>query len=329
MEALDDYEPVGLQKSSTSFFSTPERNLDPVLFSGMRMHDHVREWILSTVHEFLDDKFFHSREWSRIWVSGSGVSYQWSAAREPADLDVMLGINYVKFRHLNPVYVGMSDSDIARIVNEYMFTELYPEVDEVTITENSVNDDSSSGGSVFEVTVYVNKGVTDNPDGILLINPYAAYDVTQDEWAVPPDPKPMVRVHPSWDVTVETDRQRAKRIIEMYGNTLNAMRSATNPAHRVNAERTFNSVLDAAEGLYEEIHSGRRAAFGIAGRGYSDFANYRWQSGKASGAIQAMKRLKDYAKSRREATEFETYGMELPDHDTLVRRAMMAYRTPR
>ena len=38
-----------------------------------------------------------------------------------------------------------------------------------------------------------------------------------------------------------------------------------------------------------------------------------------------MKRMKDYKDSADKATEMETYGMELPDSETLIRRAGTYY----
>lgn len=314
---VDDFDHVSVEASSTSFFSTPERELDPSIFDGHRLKPHVRDWIEGTVLTFLSRKYVEPRLWTRLWIAGSGVSYQWAADRDPSDLDVMLGVDFVQFRRANPAYAGFGDSDIATLLNRDMFQELYPEIDGV-----------SFGQSNFEVTVYVNLGVTADPDGILFINPYAAYDVTTDEWAVPPDPNPMVRVHPSWDSSVEADRRRGEEIVRHYGDALRNIRGSSNPAHRTNAERKLAEVLDAATALYEEIHAGRRAGFGPAGAGYADFTNYRWQSGKRTGVVQAMKRLKDYQKSAKEASDFETYGMELPDTDTLVRRAAL-HRMPR
>lgn len=310
----EDYEDIHLGDSSTSYFSQAEQELDPSLFDGLRLKSSVRSWILDTVYDFLHERYLYPESWTRLWIAGSGVSYQWAADRDPADLDLMLGINYVSFRHANPDYTGYSDSEIAVMLNQQMFSELYPEIDGI-----------SFGRSNFEVTVYVNQGVSADADGIVFIHPYAAYDVTQDEWAVPPDPRPMVRVHPSWHVSVEADRQRGENIVREYGNTLRQIRNATNPAHRTNAERQFHQVLDAAAALYDEIHAGRRVAFSPAGHGYSDFTNYRWQSGKATGVVQSMRRLKDYQTANRERDDFETYGLDLPDSETLIRRAL-SYR---
>jgi hypothetical protein len=316
MEYFEDFQPVDLETGSTSYFSKPEAVLDPSLFSGSHLLPSVRDWIMETVCGFLAEKYFDPEGWSKIWVAGSGVSYQWSADRDPADLDVMLGIDYVKFRSANPRSNALSDSEISSMINEEMHSELYPEISRTHI-----------GNSTFEVTVYVNMGVSADPEGIRAINPYAAYDVSDDEWTVPPNPKPMVRVHPSWDVTVETDKDRASEILRVYGDLLTQIQNATNPAHRANAERQFQAVVEAGSSLFDEIHGGRRGAFSPMGRGYSDFANYRWQSGKRSGVVQSMRKLKDYQNADRERKDFETYGIRIPRTDTIIRRAS-TYRQP-
>lgn len=308
--------PLALRPSSTSYFSRPETGLDPSLFDGMRLRPAVRQWILGTVTGWLGEHYAAPERWSRTWIAGSGASYQWSASRDPADLDLMLGIDYVAFRQANPDYAGLSDAQVAAELNERMRQSLYPEVDGI-----------SFGGGTFQVTVYVNDGVDARPGGIAFIHPYAAYDVSADDWTVPPDPHPVVGNHPSWHLAVEADRDRARRIARAYDDALRSIRAATNPAHRANAEAALRVALDAASGLYQEIHAGRRAAFGPEGAGYADFHNYRWQAGKASGVVQAMKSMHDYQEQRRVAAEMETYGMELPDHESLVRRAGLSYRT--
>jgi len=310
----ENLEPVTVNQSSTSYFSEPEAELDPSLFEGEHLKANVRDWVLDTVHDFLDGKYTGSGDWARVWIAGSGISYQWSADRDPGDLDVMLGINYVRFRHANPGYAGLSDMEIARMLNVDMFSDLYPQIDGV-----------SFGRTRFEITVYANMGVTAEPTGILTINPYAAYDLTSDRWAVMPQRHPTHHIHPSWDQTVEMDRMRGEHIIGHYGKALEQITGAQNDAHRTNAVGYLKNALDAASGLYDEIHAGRKAAFNEFGHGYADFHNYRWQSGKRTGVIQAMKRLKDYQSAAQSATEMETYGMELPDHETLIRRAGTYY----
>lgn len=308
--------PVALVPSSTSYFSEPSDHLDPVLFDNMHLKPSVRSWILRTIHTVLSSsssppgRLMHSETWTRVWLAGSGVSFQWSATREPADLDILLGVNYVEFRRANPAYVSFTDSEIASMLNELLYQEL----------QGPDGDFPFSDSGLYEVTAYVNRGVSSARDAILSINPYAAYDVSQDEWALLPQRMPTA-INPAWEMSVERDRQYAEDLVREYGNTLRSIRGATNPAHRTNAESHLQQLMDQAAGLYEEMHAGRRSAFGVGGAGYADFHNYRWQAGKRNGVVQATKRIRQYLSEARDRTDFETYGMELPDTETLIRRS--------
>ncbi len=307
---------VSIQHQHTSYFSTPSSQLDDALFTGVHLKPYVRDWVLETTHSFLSEHFANSLLWARVWIAGSGVSYQWSHSGEPGDLDVLLGINYIEFRHSNPQFTHASDSEIARLLNELFHSELHPDVSPMRF-----------GEGVFDVTFYVNAGVTAAENGINFINPYAAYDLTKDEWTVVPESQPRPVTRSAWREVTESDHLRGQTIVDRYNNASKAVIGASNDAHRRNAITALHASLDAAEGLYEEIHSGRKAAFGPLGYGYNDFGNHRWQVGKSNGVVQAMRRLKEYYDDIRTEGSFETYGVELPNSDTLVRRAG-TYRTP-
>lgn len=316
--------PVGLAPSATSYFSEPEDHLDPVLFEGSHLRPEVRHWILRTVlsvlHEPARDSLpglLHAETWVRIWVAGSGVSYQWSATRDPADLDVLLGINYVEFRRANPAYVSFTDGEVASMLNELFYEEMQGPRGDFPFTD----------AFGYDVTVYVNRGVSAARDAILSINPYAAYDVTQDEWALLPQ-RMGATINPAWEMSVERDRQYAEDLVREYGDALRSVQNAQNPAHRTNAENRLLQVMDAGAALFEELHAARRSAFGPAGAGYADFNNYRWQAGKRHGVVQASKKIREYLRSAKDRTDFETYGMDLPDTETLIRRAGMYRAAP-
>lgn len=312
---------VVMTPASTSYFSAYADELDPVLFDGMRLREEVRRWVLQTIHNILATRppmvqaFIRSESWARIWIAGSGVSYQWEASRHPADLDILLGIDFVELRRSNPGYSGLTDSEITAILNQLFYDALKGQVGQFPF---------NSEDATYEVTAYVNRGVSNHPDGITAINPYAAYDATSDEWAVLPT-KTAHAINPAWDMAVERDRGYAQDLVDQYGSALAQVQNAQNPAHRTNAETHLQQVMDAAAGLYDELHNGRRSAFGAAGSGYSDFHNYRWQAGKATGVVQAMKQIRQYLDDANDAAEFETYGMELPDTETLVRRSIAGF----
>ena len=123
--------PAAVQGTETSYFSRPEAQLDPSIFHGTRMHADVRQWILSTVIGFLSQKYVDPESWVRVWLAGSAASYQWAASREPGDLDVLLGVDYVRFRQANPTFSQLSDSEIARMMNADFHDELQPSISSV------------------------------------------------------------------------------------------------------------------------------------------------------------------------------------------------------
>jgi hypothetical protein len=306
-DGLDKYaQPVDLQTGATSYFSAPEAELDPKLFSGNQIKGWVRNGILHTLFGFLNEVYRHPDLWSRVWVAGSGVSYQWSAAREPGDLDVLIGIDYIQFRRANPEYMGLGDTEISQMLNEEFREELQPEM---------------SNWNGYEVTFYVNPGATD----IRSINPYAAYDLTHNEWTVVPQ-HTTAPTNTAWDATAERDKGIALDIVKRYSKALTDLHASQNDASRRNAEARLQLALSQGSALYESIHHARRYAFSQSGMGYADFNNYRWQAGKKYGTVPALRKLHDYLQAYNEGTAEENYGVELPDTSTLLRRAAL-YRS--
>jgi hypothetical protein len=76
-----------------------------------------------------------------------------------------------------------------------------------------------------------------------------------------------------------------------------------------------------ANALYNEIHNNRALAFSPQGEGYGDFHNYRWQAGKGYGTISKLRTIREYMKNSLKNKDL--YGVELPTHSTLVRRAAL------
>ncbi len=293
--------PIQVQGSATSYFSSPGDSLDPQLFSGNSLKPNIRNGLLRVLFDFLNERYMHSDLWCHVWLAGSGVSYQWEAQREPGDLDVLIGVNYVQFRKAHPQYNGLSDSQIASMLNEDFRENLYPE---------------TSDWNGYEVTFYVNPTATD----IRTINPYAAYDLTHNEWTVYPS-KEGAPSNSSWDQSAERDKSKAIEIINRYGKALNDVKAATSDAKRRNAEFQVKQSLIQGSALYADIHQGRKMAFSPSGQGYADFHNYRWQAGKRLGTVHALRSMYDYHKESEKSKALETYGVELPDVRTMVRRA--------
>jgi hypothetical protein len=293
--------PVQLQGSPTSYFSAPEEELDPDLFTNTTIKSWVRNGLLEKLMSFLNAGYRHPDTWTRVWIAGSAVSYQWSADREPADLDVLIGVDYLKFRKAHPEYMGLSDLEISKMLNEDFRNNLQPE------TEN---------WNGFEVTFYVNPGATD----IRTINPYAAYDLTHNEWTVFPS-KEAAPENKDWESLVLKDKSKASDIVSRYSQALTELKGSQNDAARRNAEFKLQQALMQGSMLFEDIHKSRRYAFRPDGKGYFDFYNYRWQAGKKYGTVPALRQMSEYWSAYKAQEAEETYGIELPDTQTLIRRA--------
>lgn len=293
---------MNIVPGSTSYFSAPSSELDPKLFQGMELESWVRTGVLSLLFDYLARHFSNPHQWTKAWLAGSGVSYQWEASREPGDLDCLVGIDYINFRRYNTDYAGYSDAEIASMFNEGFNAELMPK------TRNWEG---------YELTFYVNPQ-TDIRD----INPYAAYDLIGNFWTVTPEKNPQPPYSRAWEQRSIRDEETAKEMVSRYTAALEEVQRATNPAHRINAERKLQLAAEQAVTLYDDIHAGRKVAFSKIGSGYSDFNNYRWQAGKRSGIVQALRSIKELKDTSEKQSQLQTYGVELPDADTLIRRTL-------
>jgi hypothetical protein len=265
------------------------------------LHPAVREAVLTLLYNHLALGYNEASAWVRVYLAGSGVAYNWSVGRSPMDLDCLVSVDYVQFRQSNQEYKGWSDAEISAEINQGFKNELHPR------TDNFMD--------AFELTFYVNP----NPN-IVELRPYAAYSVLDDSWVVPPTEMEAPDI-PEWSSAVARDKVNAAEIVKRYTTALQQIRNAANEAIRVNAESALALAIQQGVAMFEDIHSGRSQAFSPTGGGYSDFANYRWQSGKQSGVISALRKLKSMSEEAEQRFSRETYGVELPTTDTLIRRA--------
>lgn len=298
------YSPVGVTAGTSSYFAPVEKTLDPDLFDGTRMKTKVRLDLTSAYGSFLDQIATGRDQWLRGWVAGSAVTFQW---RNNDDLDVLLGVNFVGFRSTNPAYLQMGDAEIAKHLNDQMRMELWPSLDGYM--------------GRFEVTTYVNARGWD----IGSMKPRAAYDLHQDGWTVPPTAD-APQVDPQWELSAAMYHQRAIRAVEGYSQSLTDLQHTINPVGRVDAERRFKMSVEQAINLFDTVHEGRRSAFSPVGGGYESFEEYLWKAGKQAGWIPALREIKDYHDRATQASNLDMYGVDLPDTDTLIRRAAMRYR---
>ena len=297
-------QPVSLEPSETSYFSAPGAGLDPRLFRSGKLIPSVRASVLRILFEHLKNHYYSPDAFIHVWLAGSAVSYQWQAARKPADLDCLIGVNYLSFRQSNPQYKSLSDKQIADMFNADFKEALHPHTKDFL--------------GAFELTFFVNVR-TD----IRSIKPYAAYSLTNDDWTIQPEIKAPAR-NKAWEQRVAKDTSMTTEILARYSAALTALGSATTDTARRNAEAALKLAIEQGAALFEEIHHGRSYAFSPSGQGYMDIYNYRWQAGKSAGTIQALRKLKEIADKGRKEFEARTYGMELPSVDVLVRRALGA-----
>lgn len=291
-------------ENPTSYFSTPADSLDPTLFQGRILRDWVRKGILHLLYDHLNSQFRHAELWAHAWLAGSGVSYQWSAARQPGDLDCLVGVDFVQFRKANPSYMGLTDAEIAAEINDGFHETLQPK------TEN---------WNGYELTFYVNPEATD----IQTIKPYAAYDLKYNEWTVTPSPLQQAQYNPEWEAVAESDAKQAHLVHTRFTQAFQELKMAHNGPNVRNAEVRLQAAIQQGTALYDEIHSNRSLAFSTTGEGYGDFHNYRWQAGKRLGTIDKLRQIKNYSKDVEGVIGQMTYGVELPDASTLIRRAAL------
>lgn len=297
-----------VHKGSTSYFSAPDETLDPSLFRNGKLLSNVRTIVLGNLYGFWERRYRNPQAWSTVWVAGSGASYQWSAARAPGDLDVLIGVDYHGFRRSNPGYTGLSDNEISENMNDQFREDL-----DLKTARSNIN------GTVYEMTFYVNPGATD----IRSIMPYAAYNVSTDEWTVHPDEHPMAPDNRDFKAKAKEDVKRAKDLLKKYEDARREVIKADTPEHKLNAESWLKYAVENAAQMFDEIHEGRHAAFREGGSGYADWANYRWQAGKANGIVPALQSLKALRNHALEQIQVELYGERIPDAEhELIKAAL-------
>jgi hypothetical protein len=314
---LEGLGPVGVNEGGSGYFSTPDDHLDPRLFSeGDMFRPSVRAWILKTLYDYWDLHFKQPKAWSQVWVAGSGISYQWAADRSNGDLDVLIGVDWPKFWQANPEYQGFSAIEMGDFLNRGLKDDVWTQTDHVDF---HVPDHPGA----FEVTFYVNPTATDIRD----IKPYAAYNLTTNTWTVrPPDlPGNPETLYPQeyWDY-VHDERRLADSLVGRY-NQLSSQLGVQVPGGPgwLNAIHQMGLVTDQARTLFDDIHLGRRNAFGPDGQGYGDFYNFRWQAHKRFGTVQALNRLVQARRDAKTAYEVQTYGAPIDSAEQVLTKAAL------
>jgi hypothetical protein len=156
----------------------PTYGLDHRLFDGERLRPAVRDTLMGRLAGVLSPVL--GPDWNVLahaWLAGSQAS-KWTGPdlEGNGDLDVLIGLAHSHARLASPSLASMGDQDIERHLN--------------TILQARFNQDNwhppfDPDGKPYDLTGYVNH-VSD----IRRIKPYAAYDLTDDDWAVKPPELP-------------------------------------------------------------------------------------------------------------------------------------------
>lgn len=203
----------------------------------------VRRYVLASIAKMWGGRYQQWSDWAKVYFAGSEAS-EWTGPNLEGngDFDVLVGVDYAKFRRANPAYAHKSNAAITAEMNQ----GFRPFNGMTTITIEGVET------GPWDRTTFVNPNSYD----IRRIRPYAAYDVTADEWAVKPPHLPDWSTASLPEVVLV-----ALRAAEAYARDILKLPEP---------QRTQQGAA-----LFEAWHSDRSRAFGPKGEGWYDFANLR------------------------------------------------------
>lgn len=305
--------PPETSSGASGYFSTPQSSLDPHLFNQELIKPEVRIWILNTLYDYWGLMCYRkATSWSTVWLAGSGATYQWAADRGNGDLDILIGINWPEFFETNSYYQGLSSVEVAAIIDNQLKYDLWPRTSATVIN-----------GQTYAVTFFVNAEGTD----IHMINAYAAYNLSKNKWDIrPPElPSDPATLYPvEYYSAADEDKKQSTKLhdrFEYLKKDLSVSQQGS-PGWN-NSIAQLNLVTSQAKSLFDEIHLGRRAAFGPGGSGYGDYYNFRWQRGKQTGTVATLKNIADARHLAEEEDATDLYGNPIASaEDALIRATL-------
>jgi 2'-5' RNA ligase len=217
---------------------------DQRLFQGDHLRPEVRQDILDRVGGVLG-AYDGWEKWTRVYFAGSQAA-QWldQNGQGNGDFDILIGIDFEEFRDRNPRFEEMEDAEIANTLTEELWTKANAKEYYFTL-----HDGRSVGP--FDRTFFVSPRAWD----IKALHPYAAYNVTSDDWAVHP-----LQVPKDWD---------ARRLPESYWGYAEALLAEIKAIGQLPPEERHRMAAN----LWEELHSHRSDAFSDGGHGLFDLSN--------------------------------------------------------
>lgn len=275
---------IRIELGASSYFSRPSNILDPNLFEGEKLRPDVRDHILRIYMDYMSSHYNRPDRWSMVWLAGSGISYQWAANRGNGDLDVLFGIDYSEFVSDNPTFMYFDRHEIANYITDDLRANLWP-----------VTAHTYFGLGEYEITFFLNDYVEANSNSITNIRPYAAYNLTKDEWTVKPPNLPAKPggIYPAtYYSQAENNKYAAQALVDRY-NALHNEAKSIRPGSPQDVNNRKHKALVRAEAntLFDQLHLGRKMAFSPDGEGYGDFYNFQWQHAKEAGVINALNEI--------------------------------------
>lgn len=299
---------------ASGYFSRPMLILDPQLFEGEELHPHVRETILNRFYDYMDTKYRNPRDWTMVWIAGSGISHQWAADRGNGDLDVLFGIDYTKFITYNPAFGGLDRWDISYIINDDLRKNLWPTTSLVTFERGDERP--------YEVTYYFNNDTEAHDDSIRQIVPYAAYNLSEGHWTIKPPQlpeDPSTLYSEAFQAQAQANKEMSDALVSRYNHLRQEMSGLVpNSPQWHNAVTGMKNVVEQANSLFDQIHVGRKQAFVQNAGGYSDFFNYQWQAAKRDGIVSALNQITQTATEAQDLSDVELYGAPINSDSRLL-----------
>ncbi len=218
---------------------------DQRLFDGDHLRPEVRRDILDRVGGVLGKYGEDWEKWTRVYFAGSQAA-QWldQNGQGNGDFDILIGVDFDEFRDRNPQFEEAEDAEIATTLTDELWSRANVKDYYFTLA------DGKTVGP-FDRTFFVNPRAWD----IKKIHPYAAYNVTSDDWVVHP-----LQVPKDWNAT---------HLPESYWAYAESLLNEVKAIGTLPAEERQRMAAN----LWEELHTHRSDAFGDKGHGLFDLSN--------------------------------------------------------
>jgi len=243
----------------------PTHGLDHRLFEGEHLRPRVRSVLMNRLGSVLTLTLGEDwRTLTRVWLAGSQAS-KWTGPELEGngDLDVLIGLAHTHARLASPLLAGMSDLQVSHHLNVIL---------QAQFNESHWHPPFDPSGKEYDLTGYVIH-VSD----IRSIKPYAAYDLTGDDWTVkPPD-------LPSWSAESFPQGPAVFAEARALAAQVRAILRLPEPFRTQEASR-----------IWDSLHAGRTHDFSEQGEGWMGTGNILEKALDQAhgGLIEKLKALK-------------------------------------